>query len=142
MAEATALREKEAAAFASEKAELDTNIGAITKAVTALENGMAGTFLQTDTAQVLRRLAQGSAAASMVDMDRQELLAFLPRAQGGEYAPKSGEVTGILKEMGDTMSKSLADATSEEQARIKSYEEMMAAKQKEVEALGSSIESK
>merc|ERR1719203_560444 len=40
------------------------------------------------------------------------------------------------------MSKSLAEATSEEQAAIKSYEEMMAAKTKEVNALTASIESK
>ena len=32
MAEATALREKEAAAFASEKADYDANIAALTKA--------------------------------------------------------------------------------------------------------------
>merc|ERR1719277_2187889 len=40
------------------------------------------------------------------------------------------------------MAKSLADATSEEEASIKSYEEMTAAKTREVEALGASIESK
>jgi len=44
IAEATALREKAAAAYAGEKAEYDANIGAITKAVAALEKGMAGAF--------------------------------------------------------------------------------------------------
>merc|ERR1719517_65597 len=42
MAEATAIREKEAAAFAGEKSEYDTNIAAISKAVAALSKGMAG----------------------------------------------------------------------------------------------------
>merc|ERR1719183_2951125 len=41
MAEATSLREKEASTFAAFKAESDTNIAAIGKAVAALEKGMA-----------------------------------------------------------------------------------------------------
>merc|ERR1719207_66012 len=53
---ATALREKEAAAYAAEKAEADSNIGAVNSAVAALEKGMAGAFVQTSGAQVLRRL--------------------------------------------------------------------------------------
>merc|ERR1712232_1300765 len=44
--------------------------------------------------------------------------------------------------MGDSMKKNLAEATSEEEAAIKSYEEMMAAKTKEVNALTASIETK
>jgi len=140
MAEATAIREKEAAAFASEKAEADTNIAAISKAVNALEKGMSGGFLQTDAAQVLRRLAQGK--QEMIDMDRQELLAFLDGTESDGYAPQSGDITGILKEMLDTMSKGLADATAEEKASIQAYEEMMSAKSKEVAALTNSIESK
>merc|ERR1719387_3423095 len=56
IAEATALREKEAASYATESSELKANIAAITKAVAALEKGMAGAFLQTNTAGVLRTL--------------------------------------------------------------------------------------
>merc|ERR1719482_2345840 len=56
MAEATALREKEAKVFADYKAEADANIGAATKAFKAIEAGMAGSFLQTQAAQVLREL--------------------------------------------------------------------------------------
>jgi len=47
MAEATAIREKEAGAFAGVSTELKTNIGAMTKAIDALEKGMSGAFLQT-----------------------------------------------------------------------------------------------
>merc|ERR1719150_1809792 len=50
MADATALREKEASTFAALKAELEANMGAIAKAVAALEKGMAGAFIQTETA--------------------------------------------------------------------------------------------
>jgi len=140
MAEATAIREKAAGAFAAEKAEYDSNIAAITKAVAALEKGMAGAFLQTQTAQVLKKLALGK--TDMLDVDRQDLLSFLSNTQSSGYAPQSGQITGILKELGDSMAKGLAEATADEEAAVKSYGELMAAKKKEVDALTASIESK
>jgi len=140
MAEATALREKEAAAFATEKADYDANIGAMNKAVAALEKGMAGSFLQTQAARLLRQLVLGK--QDMLDADRQELVAFLSDKQEGGYAPRSGEITGILKDMSASMQKSLADITATEEAAIKAYGELMAAKGKEVKALTSAVETK
>merc|ERR1719198_542489 len=58
MADATALREKEAAAYAKENAEDTANIAAVEKATTAIEQGMGGAFLQTPTAGILKRVAQ------------------------------------------------------------------------------------
>merc|ERR1719343_925077 len=140
MAEATALREKEASAYAAKKAEYGSNIAAIEKAVAALEKGMSGAFLQTAIAKTLRSIAQSSDA--LMDADRQELMAFLAAGQGSQYAPASGEITGILKQIGDTMAKGLADETAAEEAAITSYEEMMSAKKEEVGALTASIETK
>jgi len=140
MGQATALREKEAAAFAGEKAELEANIAAITKAVTALEKGMVGSFLQTSDAAALRRLLMGK--QDLLDADRQELLSFLSGKEDSEYTPRSGEITGILKEISDSMSKNLADLTATEEGAIKTYGELMAAKTKEVKALTASIETK
>merc|ERR1719387_1585643 len=57
MAKATQIREKEADAFSKEKANDDANIDALTKAIAAIEKGMAGGFLQTGAAAVLRKLA-------------------------------------------------------------------------------------
>merc|ERR1719408_749464 len=50
--EATALREKEAKAYAKFKADSEANLGALSKAIPAIEKGMAG-FLQTSAASVL-----------------------------------------------------------------------------------------
>merc|ERR1719327_2632385 len=58
MADATALRQKEAAAYAKESSEDAANIAAVEKATTAIEKGMGSAFLQTRTASVLRQLAQ------------------------------------------------------------------------------------
>merc|ERR1740130_446000 len=51
IAQANAIREKEAAAFASEKAESEATIAATGKAITAISSGMSGSFLQTAEAQ-------------------------------------------------------------------------------------------
>jgi len=66
--------------------------------------------------------------------------AFL--TQSTSYAPQSGEIIGILKEMGDTMKGSLVDETSNEQAAIKAFQGLVQAKGREVAALTTTIESK
>ena len=54
----------------------------------------------------------------MSDMDSQDLVSFLSAKQLIGSVPQSGQITGILKQMGDTMSKRLADATAEEESTI------------------------
>merc|ERR1719189_2256427 len=137
IAEATAIREKEAAAFAKEKTYYDSTITAITKAVAALEKGVGAGFLQTKSARTLRAFVKGS---DMDETNRQILTSFLSGGEG--YAPQSGQIIGILKQMGDTMAADLASATAAEEAAIKEYDELMAAKKEEVDALTATIESK
>merc|ERR1719359_684359 len=139
MAKATEMREKEAAAFAKEKANDDANLAALKKALAAIEKGMAGGFLQTSAAAVLRQLTLSS---DISNHDRDTLSAFLSGGNGDGYAPASGEIVGILKQMGDTMQKDIADLIAQEEAAIKAYDELMAAKQKEVDSLTKAIEEK
>merc|ERR1719379_1322252 len=139
MAKATEMREKEAAAFAKEKANDDSNLAALKKALAAIEKGMAGGFLQTSAAAVLRQLTLSS---DLSNNDRDILTAFLSQGNGEGYAPASGEIVGILKQMGDTMEKDIADLIAQEEAAIKAYDELMAAKQKEVDSLTKAIEEK
>merc|ERR1719253_2353051 len=101
---------------------------------------MAGGFLQTSTAQIVRKIALNG--PEMSDADRQDLLAFMQGGNGDGYMPKSGEITGILKTLKDEMDKSLASITEEETSAIAAYEELMAAKTKEIQALTTSIEQK
>merc|ERR1719316_2212510 len=113
IAKATALREKEAKAYAALKSDAEANIGALDKAIPAIEKGMAGAFLQTSAASVLRQL---SVSANMIPADRDLLASFL--SEGQNYAPKSGQIVGILKTMQDEMTKDFADATAEESSAI------------------------
>jgi len=136
IAKATAIRDKDAAAFAKAKGDLETNIGALEKAIPAIEKGMGG-FLQTSAAQVVKQL---SINMDMSGVDREMLTSFLSSKSG--YAPASGEIVGILKTMKDEMTADLTDATTSENAGIASFDELVAAKTKESDALTSSIESK
>merc|ERR1719502_277675 len=140
IAKATAIREKEHAAFVKEETEYKSNIEALQGAIKAISSGMAGGFLQTNTAAVVRKIAL--TGPNMEDTDRQDLLAFLSGKQSSSYMPRSGEITGILKSMEDEMSKTLADITSDENSAVATYEDLMAAKKKEIEALTKAIETK
>jgi len=138
MAAATALREKEAAAFAKFSEDSKTNLAALAKAIPAIEGGMAGAFLQTADASKLKRFAMEK--ADIPDETRQDVLAFL--SGKGEYAPQSGQIVGILKQMEDEMAKALEEAETAEAEAIKAYDALMAAKEKEVETLNAQIEEK
>jgi len=138
MAAATAMREKEAAAFAKFSEDSKTNLGALAKAIPAIEGGMAGAFLQTTAAYSLKRFTMEK--AEIPDETREEVMAFL--SGKGEYAPQSGQIVGILKQMEDEMAKALEEAETTEAEAIKAYDALMAAKQKEVETLNAQIEAK
>jgi len=132
MAEATAVRKKEAAAYEKESSEDTANIAAVEKATAAIEKGMGSAFLQTPTASILRKVAE--------KRQEEDVVSFL--SGSSDYAPASGEITGILKTMHDEMTADHKEETAAENAAIKAYEELMSAKTKEVNALTKSIEDK
>jgi len=138
MDEATGIRDKEAAAFAKFQEDSETNLGALGKAIPAVEQGMKGSFLQTSSAAALRRYTMEKAI--LPDETRQELLAFLSGSNSEQYEPQSGQIVGILKQMEEEMDKALADARAAEEEAIKSYDALMEAKTKEVDALTEQIE--
>jgi hypothetical protein len=138
MEEATSIRENEAATYAKFKADSEANLAALNKAIVSIESGMAGGFLQTEAASVLRHVVKIS--SEMDDDSRQMLTSFLSGSQG--YNPQSGQITGILKTMHDEMSAAYAEATAAEKASVQAYEELMASKLKEKAALTQAIETK
>jgi peptidoglycan hydrolase CwlO-like protein len=137
VAEATAIREKEAAEYAKSSGEMKTNLAAMGKAIDAISKGMEGAFLQTSGASVLRKL---SVELDMSSVDRDVLSSFL--SEGSSYAPASGQIVGILKQMKDTMDKDLADATAAEESAKKEFDVLIAAKTKQIDALTKEIEDK
>jgi hypothetical protein len=139
IAKATALREKEAAAYAKESGDEKTNIDAMAKAIKAISTGMGGSFLQTTTATAVRRIIID---ADMSAADRDQVMAFLSNGQGFGYAPASGQIVGILEQMKETMEADLASITKAEEEAITNFNELVAAKEKQIQANTKSIEEK
>merc|ERR1711957_583738 len=79
---------------------------------------------------------------SMMNADRQELLSFLSGEQGGQYAPASGEIVGILKQLADEMAGDQKDMINTEESAVQNYEALVAAKKKEVATLQKALEVK
>merc|ERR1719478_500933 len=132
---AKALRAKEAAAFAKESSDFKTNIAAMKKAIAAIEKGATG-FLQTSAGVTLKKLV---VTLDMSPTDRDVMSSFL--SEGGQYAPQSGEITGILKQMLDTMSGDLADAEAKEKEANENFEGQAAALTKTIETCTKKIET-
>merc|ERR1719444_205842 len=139
MKKATAVRDKEAAEFAKMKAEADSNMVATAKAIAALEKGVGAGFLQTRAAQDLRTFVMNK--ADVADDDRQVLVSFLSGGNS-QASPGTDAIIGMLKQMEATMKSVLSDGVKEEEAAIKTYDELMESKGEEVEALTASIDEK
>jgi hypothetical protein len=137
--EATMLREKEASAYAAEKADSEYNIGAMAKAIPSLEKGMGGAALiQMPGGDRLKKLIESS--SKIDDSDRRNVMAFLE--ENGDYAPQSGQIVGILKGMKDDMEAELKDAVATEEKAIAGFAELKASKEQEIELATEAIEAK
>merc|ERR1719424_2270587 len=93
---------------------------------------MGASFMQTPTASVVLRVAR--------EKQQDDVMSFLSGTD--QYAPASGEIVGILKTMHDEMTADAAAEKATEEAAIKAYDALMAAKTKEVNALTKAIEEK
>merc|ERR1719197_354749 len=98
---------------------------------------MAGSFLQSSVASKLRLLVETS---KLERYGRQLLTEFLEGGHG--YAPASGEIVGILKQLLEDMEGDLKEITETENAAITEFEGLVSAKEKEIAAATEAIESK
>ena len=124
---------KKAAAYAKEMADSDANITAPGKAIAATESGVAGSFIQNPTTKPRENYT--AEKASVPDMSRRKVLAFLSGTNAEGYGAASGSIVDSLKHMQNEMSAGLADTTKDEEDSIKAYEGLMTTKKKEVNAL-------
>jgi len=78
------------------------------KAVAAFENGAGGGFMQSSAVPLLRKI---TISMDLSPDDRGVLSAFLSTSDSQGY-DQGGEITGILKQMKDTMEADLAEEES------------------------------
>merc|ERR1719456_360548 len=137
--EATVLRTKEEAAYSAEKADSETNIAAMAKAIPALEKGMGGAaLLQMPNGNRLHKLVESY--PNMDAADRREALAFLE--DSSESTGASDQIVGILKAMKDDMEAELKEAIADEEKAVAGFNDLKASKEKEIEMATEAIETK
>merc|ERR1719420_534304 len=97
-------------------------------------------FLQSAGSHMVKLIKKALAHTQIVTgEDKKMVEAFL---QGGENAPGSGEILGMLKSMKDELSRDIASLTKNEEAAVAGFTSMKASKEKEIEFADESIESK
>jgi len=136
VAEATEIRNKEKSEYDKQNEEDSADLAAAQKAVKALEKGLGSSFLQSQDSQVLKQVVSRQTLASN---DRDDLLCFL---SGGDEAPGTDQIVGILKQMCDEMTATIADADSTESKAVTDHDALVAAKKSEQNALSKMIEVK
>jgi len=142
LAEATTLREKEAAEFAAMKADSETNIASLSSAIPAIEKGMgASSLLQMPVGRKLQKLVESY--TNMDPMDRRQIMAFLQQGSGDEdMSAGSGEILGILKQMKEEMEGNLAGAVKDEASAVEGFASLKGSKETEIEVATEAIETK
>jgi len=158
--QATAIRQKQLAEFNAEEKDLLQSVSALKSAITVLSKHHGGALMQVPRSHVL-----GIAAALQNEMQkhsrlltgvlthsqRKAMKAFIQAPEDyfdaaptlkQMYAPQSGEIFGILKQMKETFETNLSDTQKEELTNQKAYEDLKSAKEEEIAAGQSQIDAK
>merc|ERR1719245_3030553 len=160
LAQATALREKQLAEFNAEEKDMLEAISALKAAITVLSKHHGGSLLQLPRSHLLGVAAtlqfQLGKHASLLQgvltpRERRVAASFAQSPQDyfdasptfkQSYAPQSGEIFGILRQMRETFESNLSASQKEEMANQKAYEDLKAAKEEQIAAGQSQIDSK
>jgi len=155
---ATAIRQKQLAEFNEEEKDNLEAISALKAATTVLSKH--NSFLQvpknsmvavaTSVQEQLQKHAS-LLVGVLTHKERKTISSFLQSPQDyfdaaptfkQSYAPQSGEIFGILKQMLETFESNLAASQKEEMANQKAYEDLKSAKEDEIAAGQAQIDSK
>merc|ERR1712072_717037 len=155
---ATAIRQKQLAEFNEEEKDLLESISALKAAVTVLSKHnsliqMPRSHLVGVAATVQNQMQKHSSLLSgvLTHSERKAVSSFIQAPEDyfdaeptfkQSYAPQSGEIFGILKQMKETFETNLSSSQKEEMANQKAYEDLKAAKEEEIAAGQAQIDSK
>merc|ERR1719482_1312091 len=156
--QATAIRKKQLAEFNEEEKDLLESIAALKAAITVLSKHhsllqASRTHVMGVAATLQHELQQHAdlLRGVLTHRQRREVAAFVQAPEDyfdasptfkQSYAPQSGEIFGILKQMKETFETNLSDSQKEEMANQKAYEDLKAAKEDEIAAGQSQIDAK
>jgi chromosome segregation ATPase len=155
---ATAIRQKQLAEFNEEEKDLLESISALKSAVTVLSKHnsllqMPRSHIVGVAATVQNEMQKHASLLTgvLTHRERKAVSSFIQAPEDyfdaeptfkQSYAPQSGEIFGILKQMKETFETNLSSSQKEEMANQKAYEELKAAKEDEIAAGQSQIDAK
>merc|ERR1719271_2246762 len=155
---ATAIRQKQLAEFNEEEKDLLESISALKAAITVLSKHhsliqLPQSHIVGVAASVQNAMQKHSSllAGVLTHSERRAVSAFIQAPQDyfdaeptfkQSYAPQSGAIFGILKQMKETFETNLSSSQKEEMANQKAYEELKAAKEDGIAAGQEQIDSK
>merc|ERR1719379_2235680 len=156
--QAKAMRAKELAEFNAEEKDVLLSIQALKNAIIVLSKHHPGAaLLQSQTEEIANLLASVMQRnAVMLDgvltpSQKRAVSAFVQAPEDyfdaeptfkQSYAPASGQIFGILKQMKETFEANLSTSQKEELAAQKAYEDLKAAKEEEIAAGQAQIDTK
>merc|ERR1719230_609521 len=150
--EANSMRMKDNKEFHGQEVDLLQAIKACKDAITVLSKHHPELAQLKEAAQLLQRgqVSRLVVSSGALTAERAEILrAFLKRVPVADsllsipgfqsYAPQSGQIFGILKQMQETFEKDLAALQGDEAGALEGYENMKAAKEDEMASLKKQI---
>merc|ERR1719247_2491371 len=155
---ATAIRQKQLAEFNEEEKDLLESISALKSAVTVLSKHnsllqMPRSHLVGVAATVQNEMQKHASLLTgvLTHKERNAVSAFVQAPEDyfdaeptfkQSYAPQSGEIFGILKQMQETFESNLSSSQKDEMSNQRAYEDLKAAKEAEIAAGQSQIDTK
>merc|ERR1712226_1626284 len=155
---ATAIRQKQLAEFNEEEKDALEAISALKAAVTVLSKHnsllqMPKSHLVGVAASLQNQMQKHASALTgvLTHAERRALASFVQSPEDyfdaaptfkQSYAPQSGEIFGILKQMKETFESNLSASQKEEMANQKAYEELKEAKEAEIAAGQAQVDAK
>merc|ERR1711865_446608 len=155
---ATAIRSKQLAEFNEEEKDLLESISALKSAVTVLSKHNSLLQLQRShlvglAATVQNEMQKHASLLTgvLTHKERKAVSSFIQAPEDyfdaeptfkQSYAPQSGEIFGILKQMKETFESNLSSSQKDEMANQKAYKDLKAAKEAEIAAGQAQIDTK
>jgi len=149
---ATAIRQKQLAEFNAEEKDLLESVSALKSAIVVLSKHHSNGLLQT-AATLQHEMQRHSSLLQgvLTHADRRLIASFVQAPEDyfdatptfkQAYAPQSGQIFGILKQMKETFESNLSASQKEEMSNQKAYEDLKAAKEDEIAAGQAQVETK
>jgi hypothetical protein len=149
---ATKMRQKELAEFNEEEKDVLQSIGALKSAIVVLSKH--NSFLQVDDESLLKIAAmikwqfhKHAHMLKFVSPEQQDHITAFLQSPGDfsykeSYAPQSGAIFGIMKQMKESFETNLASSQKEEMTAQAAFQDLKAAKESEIKAGQELLETK